>query len=63
MASVLLKCLTYTCLPDEIESDQGTNVMIKLIQQVLSMLDIPHICSAALHCEYQGAIERFHQWY
>ena len=57
----LHKYFTYTGLPGKIQSDQGTNFVSKLIQQVTSMLDIRQIHSAALHHASQGAIKRFHQ--
>ena len=43
----LHKYFTYTGLPGKIQSDQGTNFVSKLIQEVPSMLDIRQIHSAA----------------
>ena len=49
VVSVLLKYFKYTALPSETQSDRGTNFMSNLIQQVLTMLDIRQMRSAALH--------------
>ena len=49
-------------LPKSIQSDQGSNFMPGVFQQVMYMLGIhQYIKSSAYHPESQGAIERFHQ--
>ena len=61
VAKALLKYFTYTGLPQEIQSDQGSNFMSRLFQQVMDLLDIRQVRSSAYHPESQGALERFHQ--
>lgn len=48
-------------LPKIIQTDQSTNVLSKLFQQVLETLKISHRVSSAYHPQSQGALERFHQ--
>ncbi|KAJ8032010.1 hypothetical protein HOLleu_25409 [Holothuria leucospilota] len=46
---------------EEIQSDQGSNFMSTVFQQMLYELGIDQIKSSAYHPESQGALERFHQ--
>lgn len=48
-------------LPRVIQTDQGTNFMSRLFNQILSQLHVKHVVSSAYHPESQGALERFHQ--
>ena len=48
-------------LPRSVQSDQGTNVMSGLFQQVMYELGIKQFKSSPYHPESQGALERFHQ--
>ncbi|KAJ8025597.1 hypothetical protein HOLleu_33193 [Holothuria leucospilota] len=57
----LLKFFTLFGLPKEIQSDQGSNFMSTVFQQMLYELGIDQIKSSAYHPESQGALERFHQ--
>ncbi|KAJ8019449.1 hypothetical protein HOLleu_41054 [Holothuria leucospilota] len=57
----LLKFFTLFGLPKEIQSDQGSNFMSTVFQQILYELGIDQIKSSAYHPESQGALERFHQ--
>ncbi|KAJ8042213.1 hypothetical protein HOLleu_13218 [Holothuria leucospilota] len=57
----LLKFFTLFGLPNEIQSDQGSNFMSTVFQQMLYELGIDQIKSSAYHPESQGALERFHQ--
>ncbi|KAL5013063.1 hypothetical protein ScPMuIL_011614 [Solemya velum] len=50
-----------TGLPLEIQSDQGSNFMSKLMKQVTSILGIEQIHSTAYHPESHGCLERWHQ--
>ena len=63
-APTIIKALTnfFTMvgLPKEIQSDQGTNFMSGLFQQVVHQLGAKQIKSSAYHPESQGALERFH---
>lgn len=61
VAKALLKYFTMTGLPQEIQTDQGSNFMSKLCQQVLALLDIKQVRSSAFHPASLGALERFHQ--
>ncbi|KAJ8023244.1 hypothetical protein HOLleu_35604 [Holothuria leucospilota] len=57
----LLKFFTLFGLPKEIQSDQGSNFMSTVFQQMLYELSIDQIKSSAYHPESQGALDRFHQ--
>ena len=64
-APVIIKALTKLFslfgLPRVVQTDQGTNFMSKVFEQVMKQLDISHCPSSAYHPESQGALERFHQ--
>ena len=57
----LIKFFTLVGLPKSIQSDQGSNFMSGLFQQVMDELGIKQYRSSAYHTESQGALERFHQ--
>ena len=57
----LIKFFTFVGLPQSIQSDQGTNFMSSIFQQVMYELGIHQYRSSAYHPESQGALERFHQ--
>ena len=57
----LILFFTRHGLPREIQSDQGSNFMSGLFQQVMRELGIHQVTSSAYHPESQGALERFHQ--
>lgn len=57
----LVKFFTKFGLPKTIQSDQGTNFMSGIFQQVMHELGIKQVKSSAYHPESQGALERFHQ--
>ena len=59
--TALIKSFTLVGLPKTIQSDQGSNFMAGLFQQVMYQLRIHQIKSSAYHPESQGALERFHQ--
>ncbi|WP_144077467.1 integrase, partial [Solemya velum gill symbiont] len=59
VAKALLKYFTMTGLPQEIQTDQGSNFMSKLCQQVLALLDIKQVRSSAFHPASLGALERY----
>ena len=48
-------------LPKSVQSDQGSNFMSGIFQQVMHELGIKQYRSSAYHPESQGALERFHQ--
>ena len=57
----LIKFFTRVGLPKSIQSDQGSNFMSGVFQQVMHELGIEQFKSSAYHPESQGALERFHQ--
>lgn len=61
IVKALIKFFTLVGLPKSIQSDQGSNFMSGIFQQVMYELDIHQYKSSAYHPESQGALERFHQ--
>ena len=57
----LIKFFTFVGLPEIGQSDQGSNFMSGIFQQVMHELGIKQYRSSAYHPESQGALERFHQ--
>ena len=57
----LVKFFTFVGLPKSVQSDQGSNFMSGVFQQVTHKLGIKQYRSSAYHPESQGALERFHQ--
>ena len=57
----LVKFFTLVGLPKSIQSDQGSNFMSNVFQQVVHELGIKQYKSSAYHPESQGALERLHQ--
>ena len=57
----LIKFFTLVGLPKSIQSDQGTNFLSGVFQQVMYELGIKQFTSSAYHPQSQGALERFHQ--
>ena len=61
IVKALIKFFTLFGLPKSIQSDQGSNFMSGVFQQVMHELGIQQFKSSAYHPESQGALERFHQ--
>ena len=61
IVKALIKFFTLVGLPSQIQSDQGSNFMSGLFQQVMNQLGIQQFKSSAYHPESQGALERYHQ--
>ena len=61
IAKALIKFFTFVGLPYSVQSDQGSNFMSGVFQQVMCQLDIKQFRSSAYHPQSQGALERFHQ--
>jgi transposase InsO family protein len=61
IVKALIKFFTLVGLPKSIQSDQGSNFMSGIFQQVMYELGIKQLTSSAYHPESQGALERFHQ--
>ena len=57
----LIKFFTFVGLPKSIQSDQGSNFMSGVFQQMMHQLNITQCKLSAYHPQSQGAIERFHQ--
>ena len=57
----LVKFFTFVGLPKSVQSDQGSNFMSGVFQQVMHELGIKQYRSSAYHPESQGILERFHQ--
>ena len=57
----LSKFFTFVGLPKSIQSDEGSNFMSGLFQEVMYELGIEQYAPSAHHPEYQGVLERFHQ--
>ena len=57
----LVKFFTCVGLPKSVQSDQGSNFMSGIFQQVMHELGIKQYRSTAYHPESQGAFERFHR--
>ena len=61
IVKALVKFFTFVGLPKSVQSDQGSNVMSGIFQQVMHELGITQYKSSPYHPESQGALERFHQ--
>ena len=57
----LIRFFTFVGLPKSIQSDQGSNFMSGVFQQIMYQLGIIQCKSSAYHPQSQGSIERFHQ--
>ncbi len=57
----LTKFFTLVGLPKTVQSDQGSNFLAGIFQQVMHELGIKQNLSSAYHPQSQGALERFHQ--
>ena len=61
IVKVLVKFFTFLGLPRSVQSDQGSNFMSGIFQQVMHELGIKQYTSSAYHPESQGTLDRFHQ--
>ena len=61
IVKALTKFFSFVGAPKAIQSDQGSNFMSGLFQQVMHEMDIRQYKSSAYHPQSQGALERFHQ--
>ena len=61
IVKALITVFTLVGLPKSSQSDQGSNVMSGVFQQVIYELGIHQYKFSAYHPESQRAIERFHQ--
>ena len=60
IAKALTKFFSLVGLPSSIQTDQGSNFMAGIFQQVVNELGIRQYNSSAYHPESQGALERCH---
>ena len=61
IVKALIKFFTLFGLPQSVQSDQGSNFMSGLFQEVMFQLGVKQFKSSAYHPQSQGALERFHQ--
>ena len=61
IVKALVEFFTFVGLPKSVQSDQGSNFMSGVFQQVMHELGIKQYRSSAYHSESQCALERFHQ--
>ncbi|XP_076032460.1 uncharacterized protein LOC143020182 [Oratosquilla oratoria] len=61
VANTLTNLFTTFGIPEEIQSDRGSNFTSVLFAEVLKLLGIKQTLSTAYHPQSQGALERFHQ--
>ena len=61
IVKALINFFTLVGLPKAIQSDQGSNFLSGIFQQVMYELDIKQYTSSAYHPQSHGALERFHQ--
>ena len=61
IVKALIIFFKFVGLPKSVQSDQGSNFMSGIFQQVMHELGIKQYGSSAYHPESQGALERFHQ--
>jgi hypothetical protein len=61
IVKAITKFFTVFGLPKEIQSDQGSNFMSRIFQQVMDQLGIKQYVASAYHPQSQGALERYHQ--
>ena len=61
VANTLTNMFTTFGIPEEIQSDRGSNFTSSLFTEVLKLLGIKQTLSTAYHPQSQGALERFHQ--
>jgi len=59
VVKALIKFFTFVGLPRHIQSDQGSNFMSGIFQQVMHQLGIAQCKSSAYHPQSQGAIGTF----
>ena len=61
IVKALIKFFAFVGLPKSVQSDQGSNFMSGIFQQVMHELGIKQYRSTAYHPESQGALERLRQ--
>ena len=59
IAKELVKLFAHVGIPDEILTDQGTNFMSTLLQEIYQTLHIKRIRTTPYHPQTDGLVERF----
>ena len=59
IAEALISLFSRVGLPNEIVSDQGSNLIGQLVTQLYELLGISHIKTSVYHPEANGLVERF----
>ena len=59
VAKELIKFFSRVVIPDEILTDQGSNFMSSLLQEIYSLLQIRRIRTSPYHPQTDGLVERF----
>lgn len=60
VVKTLVRFFSLFGIPRVVQSDQGSNFMLKVFQQVMQQLGTTHFPSSAYHPESQGALEWLH---
>ena len=60
VVEALVQFFTRYGLPKAVQSDQGSNFMSGLFQEVMYRLGVKQLKSSAYHPQSQGALERYH---
>ena len=61
IVKALVKFFTFVGLPKSVQSDQGSNFMSGIFQQVMHELGITQFKSSPYHPKSQGALEKYDQ--
>ena len=59
MAKELVNLFSHVGVPDEILTDQGTNFMSLLLEEIYCLLHIKRIRTTPYHLQTDGVVERF----
>ena len=59
IAKELVSVFAKVGIPDEILTDQGSNFMLNLLQEIYLMLNISHLRTSPYHPQTDGQTERF----
>ena len=61
IVKALVKFSPFLGIPKSVQSDQGSNFISGVFQQVMHELGIKQYRLSTCHAESQGTLERFHQ--
>ena len=60
-SKIVVRFFTLVGLPCSVQSDQGSNILLGLMQKAMYQLGVKQYKSAAYHPKSQGALECFHE--